>query len=267
VFITAASLTVGSNGLMVVTDAGSKVSVGGGFSVSGPVAAAPVPNSNLALVQNGGELDAAQVSVGVGGTGTLVANGADSRVNSLGTTTIAGGGGTGTVVLQNGATLQSTGDVTVNTGGTLIGSGHVVGTVVNNGGTVVPGGSPGVLEITGDYTQTAGSFLSFELFGPTPDLYDRLIVDGNLDLAGTLRLMFGFQPTGGTVFDLITVGGTAIFSDLHIDMVGLNAALIGDFSNGKLTVEAVPEPGPATLVLAGALALLLRSRRSRGAGR
>ena len=43
------------------------------------------------------------------------------------------------------------------TGGTVTGSGTVVGTIENGGGILTPGSSPGTLTVPGNLTQTSGS--------------------------------------------------------------------------------------------------------------
>ena len=94
------------------------------------------------------------------------------------------------------------------TGGTLAGSGGVdVGTadsaLTNSGGTLAPGQrSAPVLAVHGDYVQGAGGTLAIEITGPPQSgntlPYDRLIVNGNATLGGTLELTTPFfTPTFG----------------------------------------------------------------------
>ena len=265
-FQVAGNATVGSNGSLLVVDPGSVASVLGALAVSGPIAAAPASNANLVAVTTGGKLEVGStLSVGNTGTGTLLADGAGSLVAVGGATTIGGGGGTGTVVLHGGAKLSSVGNVTVNSGGTLIGSGAVIGTVINSGGRVVPGGSPGVLSISGDYVQSNEGVLSFEVFGPTPDLYDRLLVDGNVDVAGKIELIFKYIPLAGGIFDLVTVGGSADFSKLTaFEVSGIGDQLASlSVKNGifSVQVQAVPLPFSGGLLTAGCGLLLTLRRR------
>jgi uncharacterized protein with beta-barrel porin domain len=100
--------------------------------------------------------------------------------------------------------------VTVEAGGTLGGTGTVVGTL-SNSGTVKPGNSPGTLNIVGSYTQSAGATLNIEIASPTD--YGKLSVTGapgTANLNGTLNpvLLGGYRPKAFMVFpDIITTTG------------------------------------------------------------
>ncbi|MFO0940978.1 MAG: LamG domain-containing protein [Pirellulales bacterium] len=153
-----------------------------------------------------------------------------SAFTNLGTLTIDGGsysqtGGdsytqaSGSTILKNGATLN--GDVTLS-GGTLSGRGTVSGsTFTNSGGTLSPGSSPGLINITGDYVQTAGGVLDIEVGGTssvTPD-FDRLVVSGSASLAGTLNvsLINGFVPDVSESFVYLTAASrTGSFSTTNL---------------------------------------------------
>ena len=97
---------------------------------------------------------------------------------------------TGQTILNGGALATSS---TLNIqGGTLKGSGTVTGGV-SNGGTVAPGLSPGILNVVGNYSQTAAGKLAIELNGTTVGTqYDQLNVTGTVALAGTLAITTGF---------------------------------------------------------------------------
>src|SRR5262249_7725391 len=85
-------------------------------------------------------------------------------------------------------------------GGILQGAGTVTGNVTN-GGTVAPGLSPGILNIAGNYVQTAGGTLSIEINGiAVGTQYDQLNVTGTITLAGTLAVSSGFVSTPGNTF-------------------------------------------------------------------
>ena len=82
----------------------------------------------------------------------------------------------------NGNTLTKTGDGTllinssfntgggtvVNNGGVIGGGGTVGGNVDNSAGTVAPGNSPGILTVTGNYSQGGGGTLEIEIMGSNP---------------------------------------------------------------------------------------------------
>ena len=76
----------------------------------------------------------------------------------------------------------------------------------NQSATVAPGNSPGILTIDGDYTQGSGGTLAIEIAGNTPGHeYDRLVVNGQANLAGTLAvtLLDSFTPLDGHTFDIL----------------------------------------------------------------
>jgi hypothetical protein len=105
----------------------------------------------------------------------------------------------------NGATakLQPVGVPVVVHGGSLGGTGTVIGSVTN-GGTVSPGSpaTPGTLQINGNYTQQAGGQLNARV---TSSANDRLSVSGTAALAGTLAIStIGFTPTLGQTFTVLT---------------------------------------------------------------
>src|SRR4029079_1270166 len=134
--------------------------------------------------------------------------------NLGGTTSVAQNASTGTatvVSLASGATINTSGG-TVNVGaaGTLSGTGTIQGNVDNVAGTVSPGASPGMLTITGNYTQGASGVLNMEIggLGAGKD-YDQLRVGGGTTLAGTLNtaLINGFVPVSGQSFTLIQSTG------------------------------------------------------------
>jgi hypothetical protein len=109
------------------------------------------------------------------------------------------------------ALLQGTGGVDVG-----------VGTLTNNGGTVMPGNSPGILVINGNYAQTSSGTLAVELGGTTPGSgYDQLLVSGNVSLDGTLNVTFccAFPGAAGNSYNIITTtapnGITGNFSTIN----------------------------------------------------
>ncbi|MEB3232298.1 MAG: FG-GAP-like repeat-containing protein [Leptolyngbyaceae bacterium] len=106
------------------------------------------------------------------------------------------------------------------------GSGIVAGNFNNDGGTVSPGNSPGMLHIQGDYTQTASGELTVELAGTNPGVgFDVLKVDGTAKLDGELNLYFlgDFAPTEGTFTFLEADSIEGDFSEVNI--FGLEAPI------------------------------------------
>ncbi|MBI1839344.1 MAG: hypothetical protein HYR88_00635 [Verrucomicrobia bacterium] len=93
-------------------------------------------------------------------------------------------------------------------GGSIGGNGTVTGSVSNNA-TVNPGASPGLLSITGNYSEGPGARLRIELAGTTAGVtYDQLSVGGKAKLAGVLEVSYlnGFVPAPGNVFTALVCG-------------------------------------------------------------
>ncbi|MDQ6777186.1 MAG: hypothetical protein M3071_13430, partial [Actinomycetota bacterium] len=116
-------------------------------------------------------------------------------------------GGTTTV---DGTLNQDPFDALALTGGTLQGSGTIVAPsgVSNSGGTVHPGHSPGLLSITGDYTQTSGGTVSIDVAGTAPGTgYSQLAVSGNASIAGALHVNTTTPQTG--TLNILTANSVA----------------------------------------------------------
>ncbi len=172
------------------------------FSDSGSTFALAVPFTNTGTLNiESGTLAAAAAitnsgTVAIGGNATLSDTGA--AYTQTGGTTVVGG------------TLSSDQTVTL-TNGLLTGPG-VIAASLSNGGTVIPGGAingvpsaPGILTVTGDYTQTANGILSIDLAGTTTAgvNYSQLVVDGTLSLNGTLTVAVNYTPQTGDNYEPI----------------------------------------------------------------
>ncbi len=115
--------------------------------------------------------------------------------------------------VQTGGTVLANGEIQVDSnsyllqGGTLGGTGLVDSNVVNSGGEVAPGESPGLLTIEGNYTQQTDGVLTIEVAGEVAGSeFDRLTVTGAAALGGTLRInrQPGYFPVVGTQYTILT---------------------------------------------------------------
>ncbi|MGQ0628848.1 MAG: right-handed parallel beta-helix repeat-containing protein, partial [Phycisphaerales bacterium] len=128
----------------------------------------------------------------------------------------------GTVTVRNGATLQAGFGIFLLQNAVLSGDGTILGDVVNFG-EIEPGNSPGTLTITGSYTQvgeipdlgSSSGTLTMEVGGTNPGQFDRLIVQGPVQLGGglvvkTVAGAFPQPPEGGLSLPIIdALGGIA----------------------------------------------------------
>ncbi|QDT73690.1 beta strand repeat-containing protein [Lacipirellula limnantheis] len=214
----AGGATLLSGGVLNVS--GGKILLAGGAGGSGgrffPAGAAGAAGS---FNMTGGEFNftAGQVTgnTAIVPTAPIALVGATMNVSAGALNTAAGEFG-----ITNGATLNLSGGVmnastvTLNnsafnfTGGTL----HATafnGDLVNNGGTLAPGTSPGTTTVNGNYTQSSGA-LEIELGGTSAGQFDLLSVTGNTTLGGAIdvNLFGGFTPTIGQSWEIIDVAGT-----------------------------------------------------------
>jgi hypothetical protein len=124
---------------------------------------------------------------------------------------------TGTVQLGGAGLADATltpGGILMNAAtGTIIGHGTIGNSVLNNG-TVSPGSSPGTLNVTGNYTQSATGELLVDLASASS--YDKLNITGNVALDGELEVsLLGFSPAVGDSFQIISGGAvTGAFSNV-----------------------------------------------------
>lgn len=234
---------------------------GGGFQGS-------IIQNGIVSVLNGAELDQINTGLVVGlnaGLGILnVGSGATVRSDFV----IAGPdgfAGTGLISLSDG-TID--GDVLVGDNGILIGNGTIDGNLIDLGGIVGPGFSPGTLTVTGDLLMTGGGTLQLEIGGTAPGQYDQIVVNGIADLSNSsvvISFIEGFLPSPGDLFDVIlaeTVLGLGSASFLFEGFGGELSFGLSEAGGLALSVISVAVPEPRVLDLFGlALIVMLFIRR------
>ncbi len=170
-----------------------------------------IGNANILGNQIGTEL----TNVVFQGNNTFRLNAASNATGLASYTFHTGLGATNYANLQltgNGSLWRST-TLTIGSGGSFSGSGTVAANTTNLG-TIAPGFSAGVLTFTSNLVLGSTSLLQMEIGGTNPTDYDRLIVEGDVTLAGALSILplNAFTPTPGDTFTLIDNQGPNLIS-------------------------------------------------------
>jgi T5SS/PEP-CTERM-associated repeat protein len=228
-------LEFGSMGEVTVDGAGSTWGITGDLHVGGWEFPLLHGGSGMFHVTGGGRVSDIYGFIGssVFSTGAAIVDGAGSvwtNINSLTMGII----GPASLTVSNGGTVQAINGLIVGTLGEVHGNGSITANV-QNGGLVSPGNSPGVLTITGNYTQSTAGKLLIELAGTAPGAqYDQLLITGSAALDGALQvsLLSGFAPSSGSSFDILTATGgiTGTFSNQQLPM--LAGGLVWNLSYG-----------------------------------
>ena len=215
--------------------------------------------------------------IGAGHNLTITGNGVIILGNATGntyrgTTTI----NSGVLAIANtSGSATGTGNVAINSGGTLRGNAIVSGQVaLNSGGVLDPGLLSGGGMGTGAVTWNGGGAIAMQLGADGPSS-GQLDVDGSLlqGTAGTFQFSFdtiGAMP--GNVYDLIQFTSTT-FASGDFSFVSSNPLLAGNFTFDSpttptellFTVTAVPEPATGAVVVA--IAVVSFSRRPKSSSR
>ena len=155
-------------------------------------------NSGTLNLQDGRTLD---VPNGFTNTGNLVVGAGSSLTSS------------GTIIFQSGTVTLNGSIIAPNivlAGGSLIGSGQISSSIVNNFGELSPGPGVTVLDVLGSYSQGPLGKMRIEVQGPTPQDHDVINIQGNLVLGGQFivdLIPLASVPTG-TRLRVVTATGT-----------------------------------------------------------
>jgi len=285
-------VVVGSGGSGVLNVSGGQLSTSGVTVGSGNAS-----NSTMTLTGGATWTDLVGVVVGNFGTGSLELS--DGATGTTSGSLVVGNSGTGTFLLDGQASFTdsgayvglftgSAGTVVVddsdwlNQGSVLIGSSGAGSVTLNNAlatadqvtigalGTLIE--DPSIFDISGNFTLEPGGVLQLGVDGTN---LSQLMVDGFGSLDGTLVIDFtdGYAPSAGDFFDLMSIQGGADLTDLNVEIEGLDPGFdyTYSYSDGEFTLDALddgvsanstPEPGPASLLAIGTLALLLLSYKA-----
>lgn len=222
--------------------------------------------ANVVFMSTLGLQGQSSLSVGVGATLSAAAVYAGIGLGPGGYDAANPQHGTAVIATRDSGWLQA--PVVLGRGGTLMGTGSVGPSVLNLGGTVKPGFSPGTLHIDGSYTDVGGH-IQIEI-GPNGS--DFIDVAGDLSLHGTsieFRFIDGFAPDAGFSYDFIDADGSVDLADLQFSFSGLQPGFQFSVSqpgpDGVLTFVArtagIPLPEPALPALMAAAALAAAAAR------
>lgn len=282
--LAAGTAIVGNSGTGIFNQSGGMHTLSGSIFDGSLVVGGNSGSNGTYNLSGTGNLIANSGTIGQSGTGTFTQTSGTHTVTS--TLAIAQNVGSyGTYNLQGGLLKANTIDI-VNagtaafnfTGGTLA-VGQFTGNLVNNGGTLAPGNSPGTTNITGNYTQSAAGIFAVEIGGLLAGTeYDVLNVSGTTSLDGTLNVsLFDlgsglFAPQAGDSFDILTaeiLSGS--FSSLsYAALLDPNLSWQIDYLTDAIgttdvvrlsVVSAVPVPGAVWLFGSGLLGLMSLVRR------
>jgi len=246
-------MTITNGGILQFTVASPTINIGGttsgGYITGGTLSYLNVGGVNMNDNTNGG--------TAIGQAGFVWSGSNTLRLDGSSSTSDYAFGGTGTTYnaleLINGT---ASGAITVNSGGSLSGTG-IVGTLnVNSGGTLAPGASIGTLAV-GD--TTIGGIFSVDV--DNTGASDLLNVTGDLILGGASSLsIVDINQLAGSFYTIATYTGTG--SGTFAGGDNLPGSWYVDYGTGSNSaVTLMPEPATMALLGLGGLGLLFGRKR------
>ena len=211
-------------GSLIGHDGGSVISQGGGNIIAAGGGNVISQGGGNVISQGGGNIIAA-------GGGNVISQGGGNVISQGGGNFKVGNPAAGEKVFSSGpaasgstpssfyvqtdgitdlSSFSIVGSVSLD-GGTLSGSGAIIGDLYNDGGSISPGHSPGVLGVTGNFTQTYHGRLVVENGGSSPAQFDQFQVGGSAKLGGILevRLTDGYLPEAQDTFSPFAYNGAS----------------------------------------------------------
>ncbi|RMF62898.1 MAG: T9SS C-terminal target domain-containing protein, partial [Calditrichaeota bacterium] len=164
---------------------------------------APVTFNNDGMMHKSAGVEMTSVSTTFNNRGTVKVTSGQLQLRR-------GGMDTGDYSVESGTTLEfAGGNRTLSLTTSVSGTGTIsfAGAIITNNGSFNPGDSPGILHVSGDYSQTALASLNIELGGlVVGDEFDQLAVTGTAQLHGALNLILhnNFVPSRGDSFQVLT---------------------------------------------------------------
>lgn len=253
------NLRFGSSPIVFKTGLGSATI--GAISGSGPLVLTGYDQVNHAYGTDaialtvGGNNATTTYSAAISGLGSLIKAG--TGMMTLSATNTYSGGTTlnGGILNITGALSSASGPVTVNSGGTLAGTGSVAGaTTVASGGAISPGnggaGAAGTLTMPGALTLSSGAVLNMDLAGTTTS--DKIAAGSSVTATGTttinLNALAGFAGAG--TYPLITSTGTVSAANFAVGTAPAGYSYALSASSGTLSVTVTAPPAAPTGVSA-----------------
>jgi hypothetical protein len=215
---------------------------------AGTLRIAPSAGQTATLQVTGGWIEVAgDLEVGLGGAGTVQHTGGIVAADRV---TLGGGAVefgiynlSGDGVLRVGTLDRTPNEGEFNFTGGLLAAEVVTFDLVNQGGVIAPGASPGSTHVQGDLTIASGSLL-MEIAGASAGQFDEIVVDGALAAGGSLavNLLDGFTPTAGATFDLLDFASASGAFTLQLPALGGGLAWNGTnlLTTGELSVITAP---------------------------